>query len=155
MPEVDSSVVVDAPVGFTVDVSNDLERWPRMMADYESVEVLRREGWKTWFRLRHRNGSEWVSWRVIDRDGGFALAERDEPRAPFTFMQHTWLYQGLDDGRTEMTWVMTFELPAEDRPREADCCKYLGTHAAANQQIMKAYIEERYRAAGNGAAPGR
>ena len=112
-----------------------------MMNDYAEVEVLKREGHKTTFRLHHQNGSSWISWRVIHPLGKFALAERVTPRKPFKFMHHVWTYRALDAARTEMSWTMQFELPESEAHREEECCAYLLTHSADNQQKMKAYIE--------------
>jgi ribosome-associated toxin RatA of RatAB toxin-antitoxin module len=140
-----SSVVVDAPLRVTFDVSNRLEDWPAMMEDYTDVQILRREGVKVWFRLTTADGPQWVSWRVIHPNGAFALAERHEPRAPFRFMQHVWTYRELSPDRTEMSWEMTFELDDEDRALEQAACKHLLELTSKNQARMKAYIEAEHR----------
>lgn len=141
MPVVRSSVVVAAPLDATFEVSNRLEHWPRMMKEYERVEIFREEGAKRWFRLSHENGTSWISWRLVHRDGLFALAERCDPRAPFAFMQHLWTYQSRERGTTEMTWTMTFELPASVRDREETVARHLAESTRANQARMAAYIE--------------
>jgi aromatase len=147
MPKIEQSVIVDCPVAFTIDVSNRIEDWPLMMGDYESVEIIRREGWKVWFRLKNREGASWISWRVVDHDGAFALAERSEPRSPFAFMQHCWLYEPSGRCSTQMTWIMTFQLPKESQHRESEACQYLRSHSAENQKSMKGYIEQQFRVA--------
>lgn len=142
MPIVCQSVAVEAPLGLTFKISNRLEDWPRMMDEYEAIEILKREGRKIWFRLSTSNGVNWVSWRVIHPAGAFALAERYEPRAPFKFMQHVWVYHELSPQRTEMTWHMNFELPDQQKEKEDEVSKYLFEHSLRNQEKMKNYIEE-------------
>ncbi len=142
MPIVSQSVTLNAPLQLTFHLSNRLEDWPRMMDDYKAIEILKSEGWKTWFRLIHSNGMNWVSWRVIHPVGSFALAERYEPRAPFKFMQHLWLYRELSPEETEMTWYMNFELPNQQKEKEGELSNYLLEHSLKNQATMKNYIEE-------------
>jgi aromatase len=139
-----SSVIVDAPLRVTFEVSNRLEEWPAMM-DYADVRILRREGAKVWFRLTSADGAQWVSWRVIHPNGAFALAERQEPRAPFRFMQHVWRYRKLVPDQTEMSWEMNFELDEEHEAREDAACKHLLESTSKNQARMKAYIEAEHR----------
>jgi aromatase len=141
MKHVTQSIVIDAPLDHTFDASNRVEDWPNMMDDYASIEVLQREGYKITFRLKHVNGTEWTSWRVVDREAKFALAERVDPRAPFGYMHHLWTYRALSDGRTEMTWTMAFELPEAQRHREDECARYLLEHSSVNQARMKSSIE--------------
>ena len=141
MRSVSKSIRIEAPIDFVFAVSNRLESWPAMMDDCSAVEILSREGNKVTFRLKHVNGTSWSSWRVIHPGARFALAERAEPRAPFRFMHHLWTYKPLDDGATEMTWCMQFELPEPQQEREGECCEYLLKHSSGNQQRMKAYIE--------------
>jgi aromatase len=149
MPIVRRSIIVDAPLAFTFEVSNRVEDWPQIMDDYSGVEILGREGAKMFFRLHRSDGSSWVSWRVIHPDGAFALAERHEPRAPFRFMQHAWTYHALDGGRTEMTWEMHFGLPAADAERERAACAHIAASTERNQARMKAYIEGNWAASGD------
>ena len=144
MRHVTKSVVVDAPIERVFELSNRVQDWTEMMNDYARVEVLKREGHKTTFRLHHKNGTSWISWRVVHPLGKFALAERVTPRQPFKFMHHVWTYRALDAAHTEMSWTMQFELPEAEAHREAECCEYLLKHSADNQQQMKAYIESAF-----------
>ena len=146
MPVVRRTITIDAPLPLTFEISNRLESWPEMMEDYQSVEILSREGRKVWFRLTQVDGSSWVSWRVIHPEGGFALAERHEPRAPFKFMQHVWTYRELEPRKTEMSWEMNFELPEEQQSNDARASAYMMEHAGLNQAKMKAYIEAQQHA---------
>ena len=145
MHHVRRSVIVDAPVALTIEVSNQIESWPQMMDDYVAAEVLSQEGAKMWFRLSHANGSSWTSWRVVHPEAGVAIAERHEPRAPFRFMQHAWIYRSLAPERTEMTWEQTFELPDAAADQETRVAEYLVTQTERNQKTMKNYIERTFQ----------
>jgi aromatase len=141
MRSVSQSVVIDAPIEPVFRLTNRVEDWPSSMDDYAGVEVIAQDGWKTTFRLKHKNGTEWISWRVIDPEARVALAERVTPRAPFKFMHHLWTYRPLDAGRTEMTWTMAFELPEAQAHREDECARYLLEHSTGNQARMKKHVE--------------
>lgn len=137
------TVVVDAPLEFTFDVSNQIELWPQMMAEYKAGEVFDHQGRKIWFRLTDNNGRQWTSWRSLFRPH-FTYAERHEPKAPFEFMHITWTYRALGD-KTEMTWDMCFELPPEKRGEQDKWVVGMGDHTESNQAAMKKYIEAQYR----------
>ena len=145
MPTVSRTVELDVPFDVAFDISNRIEDWPQMMGEYERAEVLRREGLKIWFQLTHSSGTSWVSWRVVHRASGVALAERHEPRAPFAFMHHAWIYRPLAPDRTAMTWNMTYGLPPENADRIEACNAYLLASTEKNQTRMKEYIEKAHR----------
>lgn len=140
MPVVRETVVVNAPLEITFDVSNRIELWPDMMAEYKGAKILSREGRKIWFSLRDNEGHEWSSWRMLYRPD-FTYAERHEPKAPFKFMHITWTYTALGDSQTEMTWDMSFELPDDKKSQEAQWVEGMSAHTRSNQAAMKAYIE--------------
>jgi aromatase len=141
MPTVRRTIIVDAPVEITFDLSNRIDLWPEMMEEYEEAEILRREGRMIWFRLRHRNGISWTSWRML-HPPDFACAERHEPKAPFKFMHIVWTYRPAGGtGQTEMSWDMCFELPDDQKAKEDEWAASMMKHTELNQSRMKAYIE--------------
>ncbi len=142
MPVVKRSIIVNAPLETTFDISNQIESWPEMMVEYKEAEILKHEGRKVWFRLVNADDKEWTSWRMIYRPH-FTYSERHEPRAPFKFMHLVWAYKDLGDGQTEMTWDMSFELPDDKRDQEGQWVEGIGEHTESNQAKMKAYIEAR------------
>jgi hypothetical protein len=146
MPVITRSVVVDAPVGLTFEVSNQIDQWPKMVPEYLKAEILRREGRKIWFRLTNQDDMSWVSWRML-YPPYMAYAERFEPVAPFVFNQLTWIYHAMPGNRTHMTWDMYFELPQEMKHEENAWAERMAEHTEANQKMMCAYIES--LAAGN------
>jgi aromatase len=141
MPVITRSVVVDAPVGATFEISNQIDQWPRIVPEYLRAEILRREGRKIWFRLTNEDSLSWVSWRML-YPPYLAYAERFEPVAPFAYNQLTWVYHALPGNRTHMTWDMYFELPAERKHEENTWAERLAAHTEANQKAMRTYIEK-------------
>lgn len=134
------SIIVDAPVGLTFDISNRVDQWPDMIPEYLKAEVLQREGRKIWFRLTNKDQASWVSWRML-YPPYIAYAERYEPLAPFAFNHITWVYQPLPGNRTQMTWDMCFELTDERKPDEEPLRHRMAEHTEANQEALRRYIE--------------
>ena len=144
MPTVKRSIIVDAPIDFTFELSNRIDLWPEMMAEYSEAEIIKREGRMLWFRLRHQTGNAWTSWRMLNPPH-FACAERFEPKAPFKYMHLVWTYAAVGARQTEMTWDMCFELPDEQKHQEDEWSAKMLEHTAGNQERMKVYIEQYLR----------
>ncbi len=142
MPTVKETIIVNAPVEKVFDISNQIELWPEMMAEYKGAQVLEREGRKIWFSLVDANGNHWTSWRML-YPPYFTCSERHEPRAPFKFMHLVWTYKPLNEQQTEMTWDMHFELPDDKVGFEEQWIKGLSAHTRENQAKMKSFIEAR------------
>lgn len=140
MPVITRSIVVDAPVGLTFEVSNRIDQWPEIVPEYLQAEILRREGRKIWFRLTNQDNATWVSWRML-YPPYIAYAERHDPVAPFAFNQLTWIYHALPGNKTSMTWDMYFELPPELKQEEGAWAERMAEHTEANQEAMRKYIE--------------
>jgi hypothetical protein len=141
MTVIERSIQINAPLDITFDISNRLEDWPEIMKEYTRIEILRLEGSKVWFRVTLQNDASWTSWRVIHRPGGFAFAERHEPRAPFRFMQIVWTYRGISSQKTEMTWRMNFDLAEAYTQHEQRIFSYLIENTEKNQRRMREHIE--------------
>ncbi|GGO06181.1 MULTISPECIES: SRPBCC family protein [Microbispora] len=140
MPVITRSVIVNAPVEVTFEVSNRIDKWPEMIPEYLRSEILRREGRKIWFRLTNADGASWVSWRML-YPPHLAYAERHDPVAPFTYNHLTWIYQALPGNRSQMTWDMCFELSDELKDQEEGWRERMAEHTAANQEALRKYIE--------------
>ena len=135
------SIIVNAPVEVTFDVSNRIDEWSKMIPEYLETEILGYEGRKIWFRLTNQDGATWTSWRMLHRPY-IAYAERHDPVAPFEYNHITWLYQGLPGNtRTQMTWDMCFELGAERKHEEEAWQARMAEHTETNQRAMADYIE--------------
>ncbi|MDT0303924.1 SRPBCC family protein [Streptomonospora wellingtoniae] len=140
MPVITKSVIVDAPVALTFEVSNRIDRWPDMIPEYLRAEILGYEGRKIWFRLTNQDQASWTSWRMLFPPY-VAYAERYEPIAPFVFNHLTWVYSALPGNRSQMTWDMYFELPEERKHEEETWRDRMAEHTEANQKAMRTYIE--------------
>lgn len=141
MPNINRSIVVNAPIEKVFDISNQIDRWPEMMPEYKKAEILdTKEGRKIWFCLGHESGTEWVSWRML-YPPYVAYAERQEPKLPFKYMQIVWTYTPLGPQQTKMTWDMTFELPDERKAEEESWAQDMAAHTEINQGKMKSFIE--------------
>lgn len=140
MPVITCTILVDAPVEFTFDISNRVDQWPEMIPEYLKSEIFRRVGRTIWFRLTNLEGASWVSWRML-LPPLVAYAERHDPIAPFAFNQITWTYAALPGNRSQMTWDMCFELDDEHKPVEAEWVARMTEHTEANQEAMRMYIE--------------
>lgn len=136
------SIDIQAPLGFVFEQSNQLDQWPQMIPEYLSVEVIRCEGHKVWFRLTNANEDSWVSWRMF-APPVLAYAERLDPMGPFEFNQITWTYAPTPGGMTIMTWNMFFSLKEEIRVQEQIWAERMAEHVEANQAHMKLWLEAR------------
>lgn len=141
MPIIKNSIIINSTVENVFEISNDFKKWPDMMEEYVNIEILRREGFKIWFRLTHKSGSSWISFRVIDPDKKCIYAERHDPKHPFKYMHIIWTYEKINESSTKMTWTMSFELPDDMLFNENKWEKHLLEHTKTNQKRMKSYIE--------------
>lgn len=144
MPRIQHSVHIARPPAEVFAVTNDIDNWQVLFNEYQDSEVLRREEagrfTKLVFRLRNKEGSSWQSWRVLDHQDLIAVAQRQEPMYPFTFMHLTWTYEDSNGG-TLMTWTQDFELdPAFDRPPD-QVAEWMAAHGRDNQARIKSLIE--------------
>lgn len=118
----DRQVLIQAPLDLVWDLTNAVETWPDLFDEYESAEILRRDGNLTVFRLttrpdEHERRWTWVSERVTDRDTLTINARRIEP-GPFEYMRICWTYHQEENG-VIMRWVQDFEM-RPDAPLDDD-----------------------------------
>jgi aromatase len=144
MPRIQHSVQIARPPAEVFAVTNDIDKWRVLFNEYNESEVLRREDagrfTKLVFRLRNKEGAAWQSWRLLDHQDLVAIAQREDPLYPFTYMHLTWTYQPVDGG-TLMTWTQDFELdPALDMPLETAVAR-MDAHGRGNQVRIKELIE--------------
>jgi aromatase len=111
-----NTVVINAPLDYVWEVTNRVELWPELFAEYASAEVLERTENTVRFRLTMRpdengNSYSWVSERRLDRDTLSVHARRIE-KGPFEFMRIRWEYQEVDGG-TQLRWIQWFQVKPE------------------------------------------
>src|SRR5690242_16725867 len=90
------SFLVNAPLKFTFDAANKLENWPEMNATCKQIEIISREGYKTFFRLINGEGKQWVSSHFVCPEGWFAYTERQDPDPPVASFQIVRTYRALN-----------------------------------------------------------
>lgn len=143
MPRIANSIVIAAPKQMVFDITNDIERWPELFSEYRDSKILdaSRSGRFTALTFELTNATAtWKSWRLLDHENHFAIAERKVPLYPFVFMHLHWAYEQTTLG-TEMTWTQDFELdPSVDRSL-SDVVDGMQKHARQNQISIKNHIE--------------
>jgi len=144
LPRIRHSVEIRRPPDVVFAVTNDIDNWKTLFNEYGSSEVIKREDagrfTKLVFRLKNLEGSEWESWRILDHEQLIAVAERDEPLFPFTYMHLKWTYEQVDGG-TLMTWTQDFEVdPALGIP-EPQVAARMDAHGKENQRRIKEILE--------------
>jgi aromatase len=144
MPRIQHEICIERPPAEVFTLTNDIDNWHTLFNEYGSSRVIKREDagrfTKLVFRLRNNEGAEWQSWRILDTVDLVAIAEREEPLFPFTYMHLRWTYTPVDGG-TRMTWTQDFELdPAVGMPTSAVVAR-MDAHGRENQQRIKKIIE--------------
>lgn len=112
MPIVKVGRRIQAPVSVVYSLAKDVERFPEIMPDVESVEVLSREGNRTvtrWVGIirqfnRKLKWEERDEWNDDDRTCVFEQTEGD-----FTVYQGSWRF-AEEDGATAAELAIEFEL---------------------------------------------
>ncbi|MCE0445354.1 SRPBCC family protein [Streptomyces tricolor] len=137
-----NEITIAAPLDLVWDMTNDLERWPQLFSEYASVEILKREGEKTTFRLTmhpDENGTvwSWVSEREPDRATRTVKARRVET-GPFAYMNIHWRYEEVPAG-TRMVWTQDFEMKP-DAPVDDD---WMTDNINRNSKIQLELIREK------------
>lgn len=145
----DNTIVVDAPIDFVWDLTNDVRSWPELFTEYDTVEVLEDDGDAVTFRLTMKpdeNGDawSWVSRRTPDKTTWTARAQRVET-GPFEYMHLRWHYQELDGNRTLMRWSQDFTMKPEAPIDDAGMRDRLNHNTAVQQRAVKAAVEARRR----------
>ncbi|MBL1105968.1 SRPBCC family protein [Streptomyces sp. 5-8] len=147
-----NEITIAAPLDLVWDMTNDLERWPQLFSEYASVEVLKREGEKTTFRLTmhpDENGTvwSWVSEREPDRASLTVKARRVET-GPFDHMNIHWRYEEVPAG-TRMVWTQDFAMKP-DAPVDDE---WMTDNINKNSKVQMALIREKIEKAAAGHRP--
>ncbi len=135
-----NSIVINADYGKVFDLSNDISRWKEFFEEYTESEVLEQSGNRLVFKLTHKNGSSWKSYRLLFREDKFAYASRLEPMFPFEYMKIIWLYRKVEDG-VEMTWIQDFKMNKNAKFTDQQVEDLINKHSQENLERFKEIIE--------------
>ena len=108
-----NSIVIDAPMDFVWEQTNDVTSWPELFSEYSLAEILEQDGPTVTFRLAlhpDENGTvwSWVSQRTTDAATRTVRAHRVET-GPFEYMNIHWEYTQTDRG-VRMQWTQDFHM---------------------------------------------
>ena len=136
-----NAIVINASYEKVFDMSNDISRWKEFFDEYTGSEVTQKEGNKLTFKLSHKNGMSWTSYRLLFKDDKFAYACRVEPMFPFEYMKIIWLYRETEGG-IEMTWIQDFKMDAKAKFNDEQVEEMINKHSQENLKRFKEIIEK-------------
>ncbi|MER6142594.1 SRPBCC family protein [Streptomyces sparsogenes] len=145
----DNSIVIDAPLELVWDITCDVEGWPRLFSEYESVEILHREGDTIRFRLTMHPDEDgtrwsWVSERTADPATHTVRSRRVET-GPFAFMNIFWEFTP-DPGGVRMRWVQEFHMSPGAPVDDAAMAEHINRNTRIQMELIRDRIEARARA---------
>lgn len=138
-------IVINAPIDFVFDVTNDVANWPNLFTEYESAEVIEKTQEKIVFRLTTKPNEEgrvysWQAVRRIDHDNYQTFSVRQDA-FPFSYMKIHWTYDPLDDHVTEMTWIQEFDMDPNSDVTAEQAENYINSNTVVQMKIIKEKIE--------------
>ena len=122
-------------------MSNDIGRWKEFFDEYTASDVTEREGNRLTFKLSHKNGMSWTSYRLLFKEDKFTYASRVDPMFPFEYMKLIWLYRETETG-TEMTWIQDFKMDSKAKYTDEQAEKMMNDHSKENMKRFKEIIEK-------------
>ncbi|MEV7013373.1 SRPBCC family protein [Streptosporangium sp. NPDC051022] len=145
----DTSVVIDAPLDLVWDMTNDVESWPGLFAEYASVRILGRDGDTVRFRLtthpdEHGQVWSWISEHTSDREALRVTSRRVEP-GPLEYVGVEWIYSEEPGGRTRMRWIQDFRMRPDAAPDVAAMTGLVNADALTQMGIIREEIEKAAR----------
>jgi aromatase len=145
----ENSILIAAPLSLVWEMTNDVDRWTDLFTEYESVQVLERDGDIVRFRLTmfpDENGQvwSWVSERRTDRARREVHAHRVET-GPFEYMRIHWRYAEQPEG-TRMTWIQDFAMRPDAPVDDAQMTDRINTNSRIQLTIIRDRIERAHRA---------
>ncbi len=140
----ENAILIDAPMPLVWDMTNDVAAWPDLFSEYESAEILERDGLRMRFRLTMHPDEQgtrwsWVSERVADPVTRTVTARRVET-GPFQYMNIHWTYRPQDAG-VEMRWVQDFAMKPGAPLDDAGMTERINTNSRVQLALIKQRIE--------------
>ncbi len=140
MAHTKNSIIIDAPYDKVFDITNDIERWPELFAEYKDAKVLKREGNTITFQLTNNEDHSWRSSRILDKRNKVCTAQREEPLFPFKYMNLKWTYEEAEEG-VKMTWMQDFEMDPKAKYTDGQVEALINKHSVENMKRIKELIE--------------
>ncbi|MEU5311964.1 cupin domain-containing protein [Streptomyces sp. NPDC021562] len=154
----DNEIVVDAPLDFVWEITNDVRNWPDLFTEYSAVDVLESGPDSVTFRLTMHpdedgNVWSWVSRRETDRATRTVRSQRIETGF-FAYMHLRWTYEPVDDARTRMRWQQDFTMKPQAPVDDTAMQERLNRNTAIQMKAVKHALEaRRSRVVGVGDVP--
>lgn len=144
-----NQLIINAPLEFVFDETNDLSQWEKMFSEYSKVEVLDKTNNIITFRLttfpnEKRVSWSWVSKRTIFKEEWRIEAIRIEPKNPFVRMEIYWNYKNVEDGKTLMIWKQNFEVSLQAPFTDKDAVEYINKNSKIQMEHVKEFIEMKW-----------
>ncbi|MDQ1016197.1 SRPBCC family protein [Streptomyces afghaniensis] len=141
----ENEITIAAPLDLVWDMTNDVERWPRLFSEYAAAEVLSRQGDTVTFRLTmhpDENGKvwSWVSERTTDRDKLTVTARRVEP-GPFEYMNIRWEYEETPDG-VRMRWIQDFAMRPDAPVDDSGMTDIINRNSPVQMALIRDRVEQ-------------
>ena len=136
-----NSIVISAPYDKIFDISNDISRWRELFEEYTASDVLETKDNRIAFRLTHKNGNSWKSYRLLFKEDKFTYACKIEPMFPFEYMKIIWLYTDTGDG-IKMTWIQDFKMDKKAKYTDEQVEDLINKHSQENLKRFKQIIEK-------------
>lgn len=140
MARTENSIIIKAPYNRVFDITNDIERWPELFAEYKEAKILKREGNEITFQLTNQEGHSWRSSRILDKENKVCTAQREEPLFPFKYMNLKWTYEEGEE-EVKMIWVQDFEMDPKAKYNDAQAEELINKHSVENMKRIKELIE--------------
>jgi len=145
--QTDNRVVVEAPIQFTWDVTNDVRSWPELFTEYSAAEILEEEPNRVRFRLTMHPDEQgrvwsWVSERTLDPSTWSVRAHRIET-GPFRYMNIRWDYVALSPSQTMLRWRQDFEMRPEAPIDDAGMADRLNRNTVVQMAAIKERVQAR------------
>lgn len=143
---IDNEVVIDAPLEFVWEVTNDIASWPSLFTEYAKAEIIEQEAGSSYlFRLTmhpDEQGNEWswVSRRTLFPDDRTAQAQRME-KGWFKYMNIFWEYLPEGEG-TRMRWVQDFEMKAEAPFDDESMAARMNDNTRTQMDVIKERVQK-------------
>jgi aromatase len=143
----DNAILIDAPIDYVWQQTNDIASWPSLFTEYAAAEVLEQEGDTVTFRLTMHpdadgNAWSWVSRRVADKNTWTVRAQRLET-GWFSHMDLLWTYEALGMDRTMLRWVQDFDMKPDSPVGLAAMTERINTNSPVQLQAIKDKLERR------------